>query len=218
MGLSESWLRWRADRCGTTPSIRCHGSTELWYSYAFEVQFPEAEGDAAAAAAAGAAAQEGAAAAGSGGSKPAAAGKPAKPRAKQLGRGKASKPARSSSGSGGKSGGGSGGKEASGGSSTGGTGGGLASRPSGSSKPVMVPFACHVNHSPWPHCVRCACTGRGWVAVRVCQPVLAPACRQAPTMSPLPTPVWEAGRQRVYLPVAPAAVQVWQGQPRHRHT
>lgn len=21
-------------------------------------------------------------------------------------------------------------------------------------KPVMVPFACHVNHSPWPHCVR----------------------------------------------------------------
>jgi hypothetical protein len=19
---------------------------------------------------------------------------------------------------------------------------------------VMVPFACHVNHSPWPHCVR----------------------------------------------------------------
>ena len=25
---------------------------------------------------------------------------------------------------------------------------------SSSSKPVMVPFACHVNHSPRPHCVR----------------------------------------------------------------
>ena len=25
---------------------------------------------------------------------------------------------------------------------------------SGSSKVVMVPFACHINHSPWPHCVR----------------------------------------------------------------
>ena len=25
---------------------------------------------------------------------------------------------------------------------------------SGGNKVVMVPFACHINHSPWPHCVR----------------------------------------------------------------
>lgn len=37
------------------------------------------------------------------------------------------------------------------GSAAGGEGGG---GDSDSSKTVMVPFSCFINHSPWPHCVR----------------------------------------------------------------
>ena len=116
-------------------------AAELWYSYAFEVEFPGEGKEEQEQLGAGSddskvapSAQKSRSAAGGGG-------RSSNPR-----RGKPGKPpgggARRAAGSSGSS---AAGPASSSGSSSGG---------GGSSKPVMVPFACHLNHSPWPHCVR----------------------------------------------------------------
>ncbi|KAL4860156.1 Histone-lysine N-methyltransferase setd3 [Chlorella vulgaris] len=83
-------------------------AAELWYSYAFEIEFPDSS----------AAADKGGFPAAVADVVPVVSG---------------SKPGASTMSS-----------STSGGSATTGS----------CCKPVMVPFACHVNHSPWPHCVR----------------------------------------------------------------
>ncbi|KAL4434286.1 hypothetical protein ABPG75_000727 [Micractinium tetrahymenae] len=132
-------------------------AAELWYSYAFEIEFPKApaghgssqEADGEAAMAEEGTAERGASRGGS------SSGKPAAHKSRSAaggGGGGGVKAAKARRRQGGSSGGG--GNSAGGAAQSSADGSSASSSGGGSSKPVMVPFACHINHSPWPHCVR----------------------------------------------------------------